>query len=191
MCVFRLCVDGDRVRLMIHTHFMRIRAQPCFARSHIRLFIEANLSFISAFDVVASLQDFNQYGSIEAVRFDPMGKNRFGIWTTAESKELYCREMQRSIEQLHLYRHFARVAQDAERTLPELYSQLGEFRIEIRVPNEEQPGTLFYKRVFTGKGPGKKDDMFMALGIALKYAFDSQSDHRFQQYCAMKNMVSC
>lgn len=85
-------LDPDQIEEMLDTHFRSLRSHPRYARCHIRVFIEANMSFVCARRVRNQLMH-PSYGSIEVVTFDNHnGVDRFGIWTTKDSKEVRDRE---------------------------------------------------------------------------------------------------
>jgi hypothetical protein len=80
------------------------------------------------------------------------------------------------------------LSDDAEGNKAELFKQLGGFRREVIEPasghDGQAPSALFAKVVFTGKGGGKKDDLAMALQIALFEMYRSAfRDEVFLQRC--------
>lgn len=174
---------------MIDAHFRALRAHPRYGRCHIRVFIEANMSFYDSKRVRNQLMH-PIYGSIEVVTFDSQkGVDRFGIWTTKDSKENYRMELRRAMVNMVVADHFISLAKLVN--LAEMYTQIGHFRTEIIAPANETGAELFYKVAITGKSSGRKDDCVMALCIALFYMYRSVDDEVFLQRCQQKGLSHC
>ena len=166
---------------MIDSHFRALRNTPRYARAHIRVFIEANMSFIDA-GRVANQVACGVHGDVHVVRFDPHGRHRYGIWTTKDKKIAYCQEIQREIDHLCLADDF--ISAHPKEVLEALLQQLGSFRDEVTMP--ESGVALFAQRNLTGKSLGKTDDLWMALGIALFHMMRSAHDLDFAQLCQLR-----
>jgi len=159
---------------MIDRHYKSLHDHPRYGRCHVRVFVEANMSFIDSDRIANQLRD-PKFGSVEVVKFDPNKKNRYGIWTNGDSKNVYCSEIQRAAGTLLIADEFVAHPREREGNIEELWKQLKEFRLEVKTTGDK----ISVER--TGKGPGMKDDIFMALGIALCYAYRSLDEWAFRQ----------
>jgi len=120
------------------------------------------------------------------VRFDPGKKNRYGIWTTKDSKNVYCSEIQRATGTLTLANEFICAPRMQEDHVAELWKQMGEFHEEVTASASGTSYTVHQ----TGKGPGSRDDIFMALGIALAYAYRSLQELPFTQMLEARGLAA-
>jgi hypothetical protein len=177
---------------MIHEHVHRLRSHPIYGSCLIRVFIEANMSPTDA-DRVADMLRHPRYRpeSMDIVcevkdRVRGGGFQQPGVFTTHSKKEAFAEELGRNIDFMHFARLFVCQGQP-EVIQRELYMQLASFRVEV-VGTADPDRQLHAKIIVTGKSSGKKDDLVMALCIALFHMFRSihgteQADQLFRQRC--------
>ena len=165
---------ADVVKNLILGHYQALLDKERYRNCIIRVFIEANMSFIDADRIATDLQRIGGR-RIDVVRFDPECKEnpRYGVWTNAASKEAQACELQRSVPLMSFVEPNLAVSRDWEGNITELLTQLKKYRKVIDQPKTAaQSGgsasSLFYKAYCTGKGgAGTCDDMVSATGIAL------------------------
>lgn len=165
---------------MIDKHFRDIRAHPLYAKSYIRVMVESNLSYIDAARVKNQLSH-PSYAPVDVMRESKAGSQRYGISTTKDTKEGYAMELQRNISTMKVAER--PIGTKFYESFGELLLQLSSFRREVVVPVDENGTQLNYKVALTGKSPGRKDDLVMALGIALYFGIRSMNDVLFMQRC--------
>lgn len=167
---------------MVHEHFMGLRRHPQYAHCHIRVFIEANLSAINA-DYVANFLRHPRYGPLDVACETTAGARRYGVWTTHDKKEAYAEELKRAIPTLSFARILIGEEQALAETCHELFVQLAKFRREV-VESATPEHQLHAKIVLTGKSAGSKDDLVLALCIALYHMYRSiLRDDEFRKQC--------
>ena len=98
-------------------------------------------------------------------------------------------ELRRAMVHMEVADQFISTARDVN--LAEMYTQIGHFRTEIIAPAQESGAELFYKVAITGKSSGRKDDLTMALCIALFYMYRSVDDEVFLQRCQQRGLSHC
>jgi len=172
---------------MIDKHFTDLMEHARYSACYHRVFIEANMSYIDAGRIANQLKHARYGCNLEVVRFDASSNERYGVWTSQSTKEAYCNEIQREIYNMRMARIF--LSHAPEDNFKELCVQLGSFRSEIIVPSGDS-AMLFHKKLLTGKSSGKKDDIWMALGIMLYYMQRSQHDIVFQARCNARGISS-
>lgn len=167
---------------MVRQHYLDIRQHSKYAHCHVRVEIEANMSFIDADRITKWLSE-PQFGSIQVVSRDPRGLGRPGHWTTEHTKRCWVEELKKFVELYTFCDSSYWIGRKREENQAELLQQLAHFREEIIAPANDEGKALFYKRALTGKSPGRKDDIVCALGMGLYYMYKSQSDPLFLQMC--------
>lgn len=181
-------VDPTIIDSMVRRHFLRIRDTPKYARCHVKVYIEANLSFVEARRVHDLIRFDPRMGDIDVVRFDPDCKDRVGVWTTKDRKEAYVINIRTHIHQMRRAAPF--LSLDAAGCWKLLCDQLRVFRKEVDAPASGSTTALTYKVGYTGKSPGRKDDLVMALGIVLYHMIRTVNvDEEFIQMCAMRGLA--
>lgn len=169
---------------MIDRHYLNLRQR--YPRAVILVFIEANSSFIDADRIHKQLAVADKFGidMIRVQRYDPKGKNnRFGIWTTQDTKDAYVDQIRRFYGGMRFVESNAWITNDSDEmiNIQKFYEQCKNFHREIEEPAKQ--GTQdFYKSFWTGKGQGKRDDLIMALGIALYYMDKKQTEPEFLKW---------
>jgi hypothetical protein len=166
-------VEEKVVDAMIVDHFKALRSCERFKKAFIRVFIEANMSFITADHVANLIRDRAELSPVDVVRHDPQG-TRYGIWTSEDSKKQYADRLRTYTPAMTFAQEFVdQIGNQKDRD--ELILQMGNFRREM-VEGASPEHQLKCKEVFTGKGPGMKDDFVLALCIALVQADNSIYD---------------
>lgn len=174
---------------MIDTHYMRLMKHERYKQCIIRVYIEANMSFIDADRVAKRLALPIFQGRIEVVRFDDHG--RYGIWTSKDKKECYAMQLQISIPRARFVNDHEFLTQNLEDGhKKEVFKQLKSFRKEIEEPkNGAMSSSLYYKCSYTGKSVGEKDDWAMVYGILLHHMWrDVSMNEAFLQKCERGGM---
>lgn len=175
-------------------HVRRIRADPRYNNALFVVFIEANMSWISADGLWKKMLSFIP---ITVERADSSGQGRPGVITTDESKEVYARLLTLQLQERRLFlaediisAHNAPTGSpsDVAKLLKTLEDQLSNFRKVKSVPKESAFGKV--KETITGKSHGRKDDLVMALGILLYWAQKKiMIDVDFQRMCREKRLT--
>lgn len=150
---------------MIEAHYLALRESATYAHSRVHVYIEANMSFITADEIVKRLQmNPKLLHFLEFARYDPGKSDRYGVWTSPHSKKAYAVGMQRFIPTLTFARELLSGAGEAEKLRTKLVEQFKNFREEI---DPVQRGTSLFATVrYTGKSAGKCDDMVLSTQIA-------------------------
>lgn len=126
------------------------------------------MSYIQADGVAEHMVRF--FSPVHALSRDNSKLRRVGVYTGPTEKELYVTELQHRLQTGTLRRAEQLVGGNPENDWSELLTQLGSFRRTIRPPHE--PAFSKYAVSFSGKGTGAKDDLAMALQIALHWSKD-------------------
>ena len=107
-------------------------------------------------------------------------KGRVGTWTTHEKKIAFALELAKTVPTMTFAQDFITEQESEQSIINDLIEQIRNFRKEIIAPRGDGVAQLFNKVIVTGKGPGHKDDLVMALCIAIFHAFLDRYDYRFQ-----------
>lgn len=179
--------DSEKVRHMIDEHYGNIRKHRIYTRSYIVVYFESNMSFIDSDRWARHLETQpHLIGRLEFARKDPMG--RVGVWTTHAMKIAFAQELQKTVPTMTIATDFLTQSGDDD-ILAEMLTQFRQFRREVLAPKGDGMATLFNKIVITGKSPGKKDDLVMAVCIAIYNAFADRFCPMFQQKMRARNLV--
>jgi hypothetical protein len=175
------------VREMILGHYLALLKKERYKHCIIRVFIEANMSFIDADRIAVDLQAMDSR-RIDVVRFDPECKEnpRYGVWTNANSKQAQAEELVRCVPDMAFVEPHLAVSRDWEGNITELLTQLKKYRKVIDQPKTQTgASSLHYKAFYTGKGgAGSCDDYVSACGIALQWMYHTLlRDEAFLQRC--------
>jgi hypothetical protein len=130
----------------------------------IYVYIEANLSFVSANQIKQLIEPQSLY-PIVVKSFDPKNDGRCGVWTGDTEKELYAIEMQRALSDGALVYADSFITSD-DHMREEVRAQLEVYRREVRVT----PGTGKLKVIYTGKSHGRKDDVAIVMQMLLYWS---------------------
>lgn len=165
--------DSEKIDNMVLEHYRTLRAHPRYRRCVIRVYIEANMSWLCADRIARTLLTTPGLmgGAIEVVRYDPKNGERFGTWTTNTSKERWKNDLRRSIGTLQFATpvDFIGQSQTLEQHREALCQQMLEFRRVVKFSSDkpEQRMEISPRITYTGKSVGKKDDRVSSLCIAM------------------------
>ena len=182
------------IQNMIMDHYLALLESPVYARSLIRVYIEANMSHLSADHVATMLKSDPRLRGLDICR-DYDRKGRVGITTTNESKRRIAMELRRAAPTMQRAETFISTSAEFGRPVTQHWSalldQLGWFRETILAPNNPDQNTAVCNRVtYGGKSAGKKDDLVMAAGIATLYAVrDVNENNAFRNACEGKRLT--
>lgn len=167
---------------MIQRNAVTLRDHPKFAQAVLVVIVECNMGYTIA-DRIRGMLSRPDMRPILIVSRDPGKKNRAGIWTGETEKVLYASTLERVLANNALARAEAFVApssadpQRAERHWDELLKQLATFRRIVHQPTDE--AFQKFRVTLTGKGGGAKDDLVLALQMALYWGDDVRRDPVF------------
>ena len=180
--------EANEIDGMIDAHYLKLMHHPRYRQCRIRVYIEANMSFIDADRVADRLRLPCFAGRIEVVRFD--SKGRYGIWTTPDKKECYAMQLQISIPRARFAHGDDFLSQVDDGHKPEVFKQLKNFRREVEAPkNGASSGALHYRTHITGKSTGEKDDWAMVYGILLHHMWrDVTHNEVFLNACTQQSI---
>ncbi len=162
VCVRVLYTEHEVIKKMILDHIAAIRAQTMYRNALIYLYIEANMSWITA-DYVAGLT--RRDGNIVVASHDSSKYQRYGVVTGAAEKENYAATLIRLLMDNLLYLAERIIGAQVKEDVANLLNQFGLFRREVRAPVDVAHGKWIFS--WTGKSPGKKDDLILALMICI------------------------
>jgi hypothetical protein len=150
----------DEIVRVLTTHVRSLRQKKSYADAWIYVYIEANMSWLSADLVAGILQTFHK---VKVVSMDASKHQRYGVWTGNNEKENYAATIQKLLRDHTLFFAKDLIGENLVRDLESLYRQLRVFRKETRAPADAAFGK--WVTVWTGKSPNQKDDLCMALQI--------------------------
>jgi len=163
---------------MIFAHFQELRR--VHPTAHIRVYVEANMSWISASQLEVMILRAN-VPKLEFVRKDTARFDRVGVWTGEDSKQMYALRLLEALRFRNMRCAPTLISNQPKENLKLLVEQLKQFR-RVVTQSKVSPHAL-PKVTLTGKSPGKKDDFVLALGIVVHYMTESKNDLHFMRWC--------
>lgn len=165
---------------MIRRHLQSLKEHPLYCNAHKVLFIEANMSYITADQVAEWCREY-QPTIIESK--DPKNRGRAGVWTGEYEKEAYAFLTRTIVEEDRLYFAADMVGANPQRSIDNLLAQMRQYRMERHEPEDVAFGK--YKFTFCGKTPGgEKDDQLLSWQI-LEYWSRLKREHpHFRDWAA-------
>jgi hypothetical protein len=164
---------------MIEGHLRSLRCSKRYGNAYLLIFIEANMSFIQADAVAGWCQPF---GPLYIERQQPGDNERVGVWTGPYEKESYAFLLREVIEEDTIFFASEMIGRDPQKQKDLLLTQLRKFHMEKRPPNDPAFGK--FKYAFTGKtGGGSKDDLVLALMIAMYWGRRRREHKEFKRLC--------
>jgi hypothetical protein len=151
---------------MLKNHVISIRRIPEYKDAIIFLYVESNMSFISADQVCEMfISDVDTFGPVLPVSDRPDSDGRWGVWSGEFEKESYAIGLSYTMSDgnIHYAEHMA--CTKLLETKAILEGQLKNLRRETK--QAADPVFQKLKYVYTGKGTNARDDLCMALQIAL------------------------
>ena len=170
--------DADVVG-MVRRHLTQLRRDPRYEAALMVIFIEANMSYIGADRLAGIIASTPLFAPSSVESKDPRDHGRVGVWTGPTEKKSMAEYLRLVIEEDTLCVADRLVGHKTDRDFDELMHQLACYRRHIVEPRE--PGIGTWKETFTGKGPGKKDDLAMTLQLALWWGERTRTSYSFQQ----------
>jgi hypothetical protein len=172
----------DVIVKMLQNHVLMLRAIPQYHKADIFLYIEANMSFISADEVCEMyIRNDEKFGPVIPVSDRKEGDGRYGVWSGQYEKEAYARGLAYTMSDgnLDYCRHMAGAKIEATKMV--LQDQMKNLRREAKTPQDMAFQQVKY--VYTGKSSGKRDDLCMALQIALHCMRKQRCNPKFLKWC--------
>jgi hypothetical protein len=154
---------------MTENHLSAIRSRTQYRHAHIFVFIESNYSVIEA-GRVSDIMSQHRFAPLSVEKqCTAKNQSRIGVLTGANEKKVYAEDLQMvlSREQLQYPVETEFISQQPEPAKEELLKQLRMYRRETKASNHEDEAFALIKETYSGKGGGRKDDLCMALQIAL------------------------
>lgn len=162
---------------MLVGHIRNLRKIKEYQNAYIEVFIESNMSWISA-DAVA--EEFLKIDNRINIVVGDRQKQRYGVHTGETEKQVYSEGLQPILMENRI--HFADViaSEDFEKRKSELLDQLKCFRRIVRTSNDPEFGKN--KFTYTGKSSGQKDDLGFVIQMTsyLMHKFRCDEHFRFK-----------
>lgn len=149
---------------MIETHLSRIREDDRYHHALIYVYIEANLSFVTARDI-GRICSQPQFFPVVVKSFDSTKDERDGVWTGEAEKQMYTSEMKRALADGALS-YADNFLSQTENVQAEVQAQLEVFRRDVKLTE----GCTKPKITYTGKSNGRKDDLCLVLQMLLYWS---------------------
>lgn len=159
--------ETNRINNMIETHLLKHRQDPRYANAMIYVYIEANLSWVTANDI-AKLCLQPRFYPVQVMRYDPKPTQFYGVWTGASEKQMYVELTQKSLSsgQLCYAENFITAEPQTNLIKAEIRSQLEMYRRVVTFKEgDDQP-----KITYTGKSPGRKDDLAIVVQMLMYWS---------------------
>lgn len=153
-----------------------------FSEAVLVVIAEANMSYVAA-DRIRGLLSHPGMRPLFMVSRDPTKKNRPGVWTGEVEKVLYSNTLERVLANRGLTRAHTLVSpatadpNRADAHWEFLLKQMNTFRRIVHQPLDEALSK--FRVAYTGKGGGAKDDLVLALQMALYWGDDVRRDATF------------
>lgn len=170
---------GD-VDQMIFDHVAALRAHPRYRRALLVAFVEANMSWILVDRVAQLLCNAPILQPIEVPSFDASSRQRAGVITSEDTKRSYVALLQRLLSDrcLRYVGNPTMVGKEPEKLQRALEDQMRNFRRAVKLPTS--PEFQNYTVKLSGKSGNSKDDLVMALMIALHWSSVMRQSRPFQ-----------
>lgn len=171
--------------------FTMLRASPIYRDALVWVYPEANSGYFNCTQLRDLFMNRPQiFGRVEFQMYEPY-KNEMvpGVFTHHETKEKYANYLQHKMSngQLLFAEEMIGNPERLESEKRKLIDQLNNYRMEMR--ESIHPGLIPDKCFFTGKSGGRRDDLCMALQIAIYQMQLKRDDPDFQQRCAREGWM--
>lgn len=170
----------NEVMQMLADHVLGLRQLSQYKDALFVFYIEANMSFLS----VSHLCNFfnqPQFGLVKIVSRDPKNMGRPGVWTGPQEKEIFARDLEQVMSDGKLSFADQMVSDNPEHNKVKLLAQLNFFSRIVIPPND--PSQHENRIVYSGKGVGRRDDLCLALMLALTHGKMTLFDQQFVEEC--------
>lgn len=164
---------------MIQTHLRKLRATETYRTAVIFMYIEANMSYITA-NQMRTIAEKPEFYPMHVETFDPTTEERAGVWTGEDEKHLYALEMKSVLLNGALWYASDFITSDPINALKtEVREQMGHFRREFKMmPN----GKL--KVTYTGKSNNRKDDVCIVIQMLLHWSKETRESQTYMDAAA-------
>jgi len=189
VCILSHPTDDNEVMEMLMSHFDRLEKIPEYQNAYVFVYIESNMSYISADRFQRGLKN-RGHGSLtlEFVDRDPQGKGRAGVRTEDNVKEAMVLDLKRDLSNgaIQLARSF--VSADENNILNKLQRQLKQFRKVPRGTHDPANGKISFR--FTGKMSGQPDDIAFCLMMTNYYGRITQLSEQYRHMAAANGWLA-
>lgn len=168
---------------MMRSHFTKLRDNPAYQKALIVVYIEANMSFITADEIATEFQK-PIFEPIIFERRDDKKKGRVGIWTGPSTKEQMHSQMKEALTSNSLFYARSFISSDEKKQKEQFEKEVGNFRLEKEA--SLVPWRIV-KIFYTGKSSGK-DDLCITVQMALYWSKLRRDDPAFIDYCRARGL---
>lgn len=169
--------DSRKVEQLVVDHLSRLRRyEPCRG-ALIVLYVEANMSWIEVDRVRLLAERAVLQPCFIASHNSKPGK--LGVITDESNKAAYVDTLRHLLADDRLSHARHTQSEDPEACIYALHDQLRRFRRHYVAPRE--PETQRGRAYMTGKGANRKDDLLLALMMAVYYSLHTRHDPHFKQ----------
>ena len=163
-----LSLDNEVCREVLAKLIADIRKVDIYQSAVIYVYIEANYGGWSSAAEVSKCVRKRPFGVVKTPSYDPQGKNRPGFWTGANEKYFFMQCMKNGLSKQSLRYAEDMVGTNPKTDIEELEKQILYFHRDPKPIKDPIHGKPTY--TYTGKGPGKKDDLCLGLQMALYFS---------------------
>jgi hypothetical protein len=184
--------DETVIHAMVADHVLRLRKIPCMRKSLLVVFVEANMSFLTAGSLRTTLENA-PFAPVYVVSSNkkivpPDRRPRAGVWTGAPEKALYVTTIQHALGADKLKIADVVTGYSAQSDLATLKDQMCSYKREVR---EAETPHAMAKVTYSGKGCGKQDDLAMALQIGVYWeATTLARDEQFRDHARVRHSIA-
>jgi hypothetical protein len=178
--------EADTVDRMIYDHILELRSNRVYGKCVIVLYIESNYSWVEA-DRVAKICSAYPLRPVYVETSKHGGSIRPGVLTTKDSKTGYMFATRQLLQCDNLSFAKAFVSSHPEDVKNALIGQLEQFRKVTKVPKDAEFGTT--QVTYTGKSFNSKDDLAMALMMAIYFSFATRASKPFLEIAERNGWV--
>lgn len=167
---------------MIELHLEGIRKTVQYKDAYIFCYIESNMSRIDANQVRDVVQQ-SRFAPVHVEYQIHQNKPRIGVLTGAEEKKQYVKDLQNILSngQACFPDDSMFVTNEPDKCKQLLVQQVLQFRRDEKVSNADDPAFSVVKETFSGKHGGRKDDLAMALQIALHHGAKKRMSDEYER----------
>lgn len=169
---------------MTEKHLESIRSRPLYHHAYIFVYIESQYSVIEAGNVRDIVQQHRFAPVAVESQIRKGGKQpRLGVMTMNEEKKLYAQDLAMVLShgQLLYPEESEFISSDSVAVKEELLAQLRQYRRETKMTHQEDAAFADVKETYSGKAGGRKDDLCMALQIALFHGMRKRQSDGYEQ----------
>lgn len=184
--------DSLEVEQMVYHHLAGIRSIPLLRPSVIRVYVEINHSLYEGSRILRQCSKY-RFSPIEMQTTKTGSGSKLGVFTSHATKQAYVDIVTDLLRDESLHFTDSPVPPHTQElsftTMSKLLvEQLKAFRKIKKTPRDKTAdvNTVY----FSGKGQGRKDDLLLALMIALYFSGLDRNDPAFRESCRARNIVN-